>query len=111
MGFLHSMKKKTKKIGTKAALAVGKIGVSVGKATTLGGKVLQTVGEGSEILYGNDMGLSTIGKGLSQYGKVTQSLGRSTREGVRGNGRAQMNQLEKSGKRSIRFLKTARRFR
>lgn len=111
MGFLHSLKKKTKKIGSKTALAVGKVGVSFGKATTIGGKVLQTVGEASDIVYGTDMGLSTIGKGVSQYGKIETSLGRSTREGIRGNGRAQMNQLEKAGKRSQRFLRTVRRFR
>jgi len=105
------MKKKTKKIGSKTALAVGKVGVSFGKATTIGGKVLQTVGEASDIVYGTDMGLSTAGKAVSQYGKVTTALGRSTRQGIRGDGRGQMNQLEKAGKKSIRFLNTVRRYR
>jgi len=111
MGFLHSMKKKAKKIGSKTALAVGKVGVTAGKAMTVSGKVLQTAGTVGEEVFGTDMGLKKGGKLVSQYGKVETALGRSTREGVRGHGRAQINQLEKAGKKSIRFLKTARKFR
>jgi len=111
MGFLHSMKKKAKKIGSKTALSVGKMGITAGKAMTTTGKVVQTVGTVSDEVFGTDMGLKKGGKLVSQYGKIETALGRSTREGVRGHGRSQMNQLEKAGKKSMRFLKTARKFR
>lgn len=105
------MKKKTKKIGSKAALVVGKVGVTAGKAMTTSGKILQTAGTASELAFGSDMGFKKGGKLISQYGKIETALGRSTRQGVRGDGRGQQNQLEKAGKKSIKFLKSVRKFR
>ena len=110
MGFLHNMKKKTKKIASKAPLSIGKVGVTFGKGLTVGGKVLQTAGTVMDDLTGVDV-IKKLGKSTSQYGKMTTLAGRASREGARGHKDREHHQLEKAKKKGMNFLKSVRKIK